>query len=113
MVLNANLSQYKIHKQMAAIVERVHQVMGNMIRTYELEDNYLDENDPWGGILSATAFAVQSTYHTTLKASPRQLVFGQDMILNIKHVADWEAITQHKQKLINENNTRENAKHLK
>ena len=44
--------------QANAIVERVHQVIGNMIRTYELEDNYLDENDPWGGILSATAFAV-------------------------------------------------------
>ena len=41
-----------------AIVECVHQVIGNMIRTYELEDNYLDENDPWGGILSATAFVV-------------------------------------------------------
>ena len=45
--------------QANAIMERVHQVIiGNMIRTYELEDNYLDENDPWGGILSATAFAV-------------------------------------------------------
>ena len=44
--------------QANAIVERVHQVIGNMIRTYELEDNYLDENDPWGGILSATTFAV-------------------------------------------------------
>ena len=35
------------------------------------------------------------------------------MIFISKHVADWEAITQHKQKMINENNTRENAKHLK
>ena len=32
------------------------------------------------------------------------------MIFNIKHVADWEAITQHKQKVINDNNTQENAK---
>ena len=35
------------------------------------------------------------------------------MIFNVKHVADWEAITQCKQKMINENNTRENAKCLK
>ena len=57
-----------VHNPQAnATVECVHQVIGNMIRTYELEDNYLDENDPWGGILSATAFAVPSTYHTTLK----------------------------------------------
>ena len=44
--------------QANAIVERVHQVIGNMIRTFELEDNYLDEDDPWKGILSATVFAV-------------------------------------------------------
>ena len=44
--------------QANAIVERIHQVIGNIIRTFELEDNYLDEDDPWKGILSATAFAV-------------------------------------------------------
>jgi hypothetical protein len=42
--------------QANAIVERVHQVIGNIIRTFELESNYLDEEDPWKGILSATAF---------------------------------------------------------
>ena len=62
--------------QANAIVERIHQVIGNMIRTFELEDNYLDESDSWKGILSAAAFAVRSTYHTTLKKSPEQLVFG-------------------------------------
>ena len=37
-----------------------------------------------------------------------QLVFYQDAILNIKHVADWEHIRQHKKLRINHNNTREN-----
>jgi hypothetical protein len=41
--------------QANAIVERVHQVIGNIIRTFELESNFLDEEDPWKGILSATA----------------------------------------------------------
>jgi hypothetical protein len=57
-------------------VERVHQLIGNITRTFELESNYLDEEDPWKGILSATAFAVQSTFHTTLRNTPGQLVFG-------------------------------------
>ena len=35
------------------------------------------------------------------------LVFGQDAILNIKHVADWENIRQRKQLRINHNNKRE------
>ena len=74
--------------------------------------NYLDEDNPWKGILSATAFAVRSTYHTTLKKSPGQLVFGRDMILNIKHTANWEYIKQQKQRLINKNNERENSKRV-
>ncbi len=98
--------------QANAIVERIHQVIANMIRTFQLEEQYLDEDDPWKGILSATAFAVRSTYHTTLKKSPGQLVFGRDMILNIKHTANWEYIRQQKQKKINENNTRENEKRI-
>ena len=96
--------------QANAIVERVHQTIGNIIRTFELENNYLDEEDPWTGILSATAFAIRTTYHTTLKKSPGQLVFGRDMILNVKHIANWEVIREQKQRLINKNNQRENAK---
>jgi hypothetical protein len=41
--------------QANAIVESVHQVIENIIQTFELENNYLDEDDPWKGILSATA----------------------------------------------------------
>jgi hypothetical protein len=48
--------------QANAIVERIHQVIGNIIRTFELENNYLDEEKPGKGILSATAFAVRSTF---------------------------------------------------
>jgi len=64
------------------------------------------------GILSATAFAVRSTYHTTLKNTPGQLVFGRDMIFNIKHVTNWEYIRQNKQKMIEKNNKAENAKRV-
>jgi hypothetical protein len=36
----------------------------------------MDMDDPWTGILAATIFAVWATYHTTLQASPMQLIFG-------------------------------------
>ena len=94
------------------MIERVHQTIGNIIRTFELQENYLDEDDPWKGILSATAFAVRATYHTTLQKSPGQLVFGRDMIFNIKHQANWEYIQNRKQDIINQNNRRENAKRI-
>jgi hypothetical protein len=89
--------------QANAMVERVHQVIGNIIHTFELENNYLDDNDPWKGILSATAFAVQSTFHMTLQNTPGQLVFGRDMILNIKDEANWENIRAQKQNIILKN----------
>jgi hypothetical protein len=98
--------------QANAMVEWVRQVIGNIICTFELENNYLDENDPWKGILSATAFAVQSTFHTTLQNTPGQLEFVHDMILNIKHEANWEYICARKQNIIIKNNKAENAKRI-
>jgi hypothetical protein len=99
--------------QANAIIERVHQTLGNILRTFELQNFYLDENDPWIGILSATAFAIRSTYHTTLKATPGQLVFGRDMIFNIKHIANWQAIKEQKIRRIKQNNMRENSKRIR
>jgi hypothetical protein len=49
----------------------------------------MDEKDPWGPFLSSAEYAIQSTFHTTLKATPGQLVFGRDMVLPIKFMADW------------------------
>ena len=81
--------------QSNAIIERIHQTIGNIIRTFDVSN--IVNNYPWSGSRAATMFAVHATYHTTLQASPMQLIFGRDDILNIKHVADWEHIWQRKQ----------------
>ena len=60
-----------------------------LVRTYNLQETYVDDADLWMGILVAEAFAVHSTYHRTKGKSPDQLVFGQDIILPINHVAYW------------------------
>ena len=73
-----------------------------------MENNYLDEDNPWKGVLSATAFAVRSTFHTTLHKSPGQLVFGRDMIHNIAFKANWNRIQKRKQDIINKSNKKEN-----
>jgi hypothetical protein len=65
-----------------------------------------------GTILASTAYAVRSTFHTTLKATPGQLVFGRDMVLPIKFMADWGAIEQQRQKEMGRNNRRENASRI-
>ena len=70
-----------------AIIEQIHQTIGNRIRTFDVSN--IVNNDPWSGILATTMYAVRATYHTTLQASTMQQLFGQDAILNIKHVAKW------------------------
>ena len=84
-----------------------HQTIGNIIHKFDASK--IVNNDPWSGILAATMFAVRATYHKTLQASPTQLVFGWDAILNIKHVADWEHIRKYKQSRINHNKKRKNT----
>ena len=98
--------------QANAIIERVHQTIGNIIRTFEVQKMELNEDDPWSGILSATMFAVRATVHTTLQATPMQLVFGRDAILNIQNDANWKLISERKQKLIEKNNKLENSKRI-
>ena len=69
----------------------------------------LSENYGFQGILAAVRQAVNSTVHTTLRATPTQLVFGRDALLNVGFQADWEYIKERKQALILQNNKRENA----
>ena len=94
--------------QANAIVERIHQTIGNIIRTFELYDNDgIDDDDPWSGILAAVMAAVRSTYSTTTQATPMQLVFGRDAIINTKFLADWNLIRQRNQNIIHQNNIRQ------
>jgi hypothetical protein len=98
--------------QSNGMIKRVHQVLGNMMRTFELSNQDLEEENPWEPFLTAAAFAIRSTYHTTTGASPGQLVFGRDMMLPIQFKADWARIQQSKQERINDSNKQENSKWL-
>jgi transposase InsO family protein len=85
--------------QSNGIIERVRLTLNNSLRTAEVDGREMDEKDPWGPFLSSDAYAIRSTFHTTLKATPGKLVFGRDMVLPIKFMADWGgAIEQQHQK---------------
>jgi hypothetical protein len=45
--------------------------------------------------LSDAAWAICTTYHTVLKASPGAAIFGQDMVFDIPFIADWQKIRGH------------------
>ena len=70
----------------------------------------LDMDFRWSGLLSAVCQAVIGIVHTTNQATPTQLVFGQDAILNVGFQADWEYLRLQKLKQIKHNNLRENDK---
>ena len=94
--------------QANVIIERIHQVLGNLIRSLNLHDTYVDDADPWMGILAEAAFAIRATYHRTKQKSPGQLVFGRDVILPINHIANWRLTCQRKQAQIEKDAIHEN-----
>jgi hypothetical protein len=56
--------------------------------------------------------AIRSTYHTSLQATPCQLVFGRDMIHNIASRANWDQIQKRKQDIIIKSNQKENKSQI-
>jgi hypothetical protein len=83
-----------------------------MLRTAELDmANSVTPND-FDFFLDNAAWAIRSTYHTVLKASPGAAIFGCDKLFNIAFVADWRKIGEQRQSLTDCGNQRKNAKHI-
>jgi len=84
-----------------AVVERVHQVTGNMLRTMGVANCHLlpPPHDPWAGLMAAIAFAIRSSWHASMRATPGQLAFGRDMMLNVRHLANWHCMQSRRQSI--------------
>jgi hypothetical protein len=61
--------------QANAILEHIHAVLGNKLRTFELNMAKMMKASDIDAFLSDAAFAVCSTYHTVLKASPGAAIY--------------------------------------
>ncbi len=94
------------------ILEHVHQVLGQMLRTAELDMANSVTPDDVDVFLDNAASAICSTYHMALKASPGAVIFGRNMLLDILFVADWNKIGEQRQSLTNRGNQRKNAKRI-
>ncbi len=93
------------------VLERVHQVLWQNLRTAELDmTNSVTPNADIDIFLDNAAWAICSTYHMVLKASPGAAFFGQDMLFDILFVADWHKIGERRQSLTDRGNQRKNAK---
>ena len=92
----------------ANYVERVHQTLGNILRTEALDKWDFDYDDPWSDILAHAAWALRSAVHSLCDATPAQLVFGRDMIFDVSRTPEWSNLLQRKRTARLKNTEREN-----
>jgi hypothetical protein len=117
MALKPNQLQVTTHKQMQSLSEYTKLwSVNDMLRSFDLENNHENleeqEDNPFDYFLQSTAWAIRSTYHKTLQATPCQLVFGRDIIHNIAFRANWDQIQKRKQDIINKSNQKENKSQI-
>ena len=98
--------------QSNAPVERIHQVVGQMMAAQDLKTRIFDFINPWGPILTSVAWAIRAAHHSTLGYTPAQLVFGRDMVFNMKTIINWKDISERKQAQVDKDNLRENKKRI-
>ncbi len=91
-----------------AILERIHAVFTNMLCTAKLDMAEPVNASDINVFLSDALWAIHSTHHTVLKASPGTVIFRQDMLFDIPFIADWKKIGGNRQKLTDCNTAHEN-----
>ena len=98
--------------QANAVLERIHAVLGDMMRTSSLDNSDTATPQMVDEFLTNVAWAIRSTYHTVLRTTPGAAVFGRDMLFDIPYSADWTDIGRRRQELVNQNNDRENKRRI-
>jgi hypothetical protein len=96
-VSNPYSSKAVKNPQANAILERIHAVLGKMLHTSKLDMADTVKPSDIDVFLSDATWAVCSTYHSVLKASPGAAIFGQDMLFDIPFIADWQKTGEHRQ----------------
>ena len=99
--------------QSNAVCERMHQTVGNILRTMLKSNppqNLQEANDILDAALSTVMHALRSNISTALNGSPGALTFNRDMFVNIPLIADWHLITTNREQFVNESLRRSNAK---
>ena len=83
--------------QSNAVCKRMHQTVGNVLRTLlhgEPPPDMASTKEYINEALSIAMHAMRAAIHSTLGSSPGSLTFNRDMFLNIPLIADWHTITQ-------------------
>jgi hypothetical protein len=83
--------------QANGILEHTHQVIGNLLHSSRLIAQDLNTTSAQQELLMPVMWAIKTTFHTTLKASPAQLAFNRDMVLPTYFATNRYTINNRKQ----------------
>ncbi len=86
-------------------------IMG-MLCTAEIDMAHTVSEREIADFLTNAAWAICSTYHMVLKASPGAAIFGRDMLFDIPFIADWNKVGDYRQHQTDRNARRENKTHV-
>ena len=70
-------------------VDRVHQVILNMLSTKDIDNKVFDYIYPWVKTLAYISWEIRASYHRTIMDTSGQAVFGREMLFNLASVVDW------------------------
>jgi hypothetical protein len=98
--------------QANGILEQTHQVIENLLHSSRLIAQDLATISAQQELLMPVMWAINTTFHTTFKASPAQLAFNCDMILPTSFAANWYAIKSRKQAQSQSAADADNCKHI-
>jgi hypothetical protein len=85
----------------------VNQPLGNILRSFELEDHDFDYQDPWSQMLSYCIWTNCSSVFSVLNAIPAQFVFGRDMLFDLCFTAEYKKSEKLKQQASGANTHKE------
>ena len=71
--------------QSNGVIERVHNTIHNMLRTFGLHIKELDLVTTWQGYLASIAFAIHTTYHTSLKVVVTPIFYEISNCVFLRH----------------------------
>ena len=73
------------------------EVIMMMLRTAEIDMADTVTLSDIDTFLTNASWAIRSTYHTVLKASPGAAIFGRNMLFDIPYIDDWNKIADYRQ----------------
>ena len=83
-----------------------------MLATKDLDNKVFDYIYPWGETLAYIAWVIRASYFRNITATPGQAVFGRDILFNLTSVLDWKVVTAAKQRQVEIDNVRKNARRV-